>query len=551
MAWSQTRRRFVVACALVLAAHATSVAWQDDVRIHGRVVTESGAPVRGATVVLTHLTNRTWTVSTDDDGAFDARGLPSGSYSVRVSKAGFMMYPPQAYASGLSPGLAKKGETKEMRIVMRRGSAIAGRIVDAFGDPVIGAIVAANRVTFSPPGTRSLSAIKTETTNDLGAYRIFGLEPGTYYVSAFSKVASTMPMMQEGVMVIRADPTASSAFYPSGRQESEAQPIRLGAGEDRLGVDITLIQFPLSRVTGRVITSAGVPAREAIVMFTPRGIGGSVNRNARTDSSGFFSVADLAHGDYVMFAGTREYLELVGQQGTTNPAGAFESGMTSVSVTGEVSGIELQLSRGFDIGGRVLIDGAPPVIKPNQRLDIITDADVHSGPRFTRVAAVRPGGDFIVTGSPAGRIRLSALGLPDGAMISRILLNGFDVTDDGFEVMAPVTGIEIIVTTTPPVVSGTVTDAAGKPTFGGVMVFSENSRLWTLPNTRYLKATGTSIKSEYSIKGLPPGRYLAVAIGMVDQLTWADPLNLDELRKVATPFTMPESGTVTVNLVRR
>jgi hypothetical protein len=40
-------------------------------------------------------------------------------------------------------------------------------------------------------------------------------------------------------------------------------------------------------------------------------------------------------------------------------------------------------------------------------------------------------------------------------------------------------------------------------------------------------------------------------VASFDPLTWADPENLSELRKMATPFTMPETGTITVHLVRR
>jgi hypothetical protein len=72
-----------------------------------------------------------------------------------------------------------------------------------------------------------------------------------------------------------------------------------------------------------------------------------------------------------------------------------------------------------------------------------------------------------------------------------------------------------------------------------------------VPDTRYVRAAAASPQGEFSIRGLPPGRYFAVAIGWLEPFVWADPLNLEDLRKVATPFSMPESGTVTVNLIRR
>src|SRR4029078_3259066 len=67
---------------------------------------------------------------------------------------------------------------------MPRGSAISGRLVDEFGDPVADAMVSAMRSAWSG-GRRQLQPTgRTVMTNDLGQFRIYGLSPGDYYVNA-------------------------------------------------------------------------------------------------------------------------------------------------------------------------------------------------------------------------------------------------------------------------------------------------------------------------------------------------------------------------------
>lgn len=75
-----------VALVAPVAVHAQQITTQ----IGGRVANESGAPVAGATVVVTDTrTNQAQTITTDDSGAFTARGLTTGGpYTVTATAAG-------------------------------------------------------------------------------------------------------------------------------------------------------------------------------------------------------------------------------------------------------------------------------------------------------------------------------------------------------------------------------------------------------------------------------------------------------------------------------
>ena len=83
-------------------------------------------------------------------------------------------------------------------ILMPRGSAISGRIVDEFGDPVTDAMVSAMRRCGRMAGAAFQSAGRMAMTNDLGQFRLYGLPPGDYYVSAALRDTTAMEISMMG-----------------------------------------------------------------------------------------------------------------------------------------------------------------------------------------------------------------------------------------------------------------------------------------------------------------------------------------------------------------
>ena len=98
---------------------------------------------------------------------------------------------------------------------MPRGSVIAGRIVDEFGDAIPDVSVTAMRQTWQNGRRRLVPASgRVAQTNDLGQFRIYGLPPGDYYVSATLRSGGLEMMDMELMMVAGAStgagPTASA-----------------------------------------------------------------------------------------------------------------------------------------------------------------------------------------------------------------------------------------------------------------------------------------------------------------------------------------------------
>ena len=115
----------------------------------------------------------------------------------------------------------------------------------------------------------------TRTTNDLGQFRLYGLPPGEYYVSA-----TLRNMRLHGVdMIGRRTPAARSArtriratpptYYPGTPSPGDAQRVTLAVGQELGSVDIQLQPVRLAKITGMAVGSDGKPMTGAMVMLMP------------------------------------------------------------------------------------------------------------------------------------------------------------------------------------------------------------------------------------------------------------------------------------------
>ena len=155
-------------------------------------------------------------------------------------------------------------------------------------------------------------------TNDLGQFRIYGLPPGEYYVSA-SMRGSAIEMMDIEVMMVAGDrqqprrprprprrsPATRRPTIPGPPNVAEAQRVTLAFGQEATSADFPLVPVRLAHVTGIVIDSEGKPVEGAMVSVVPSGrdvgfaLGLSTARSAR---NGTFTLNNVPPGDYTLQA---------------------------------------------------------------------------------------------------------------------------------------------------------------------------------------------------------------------------------------------------------
>jgi hypothetical protein len=538
--------------------------------VRGRVIAaDSGQPLRRATVRISAPELRgTRSALTGTDGRYEFASLPTGRYSVTALKSGFVNWSyGQSRAAGPgTPLTLAEGQTADnINISVPRGGVIAGRIVDDLGDPFPNARVTLMRAQFLQGQRRLLPAGNLASTNDIGEYRLFGLAPGQYYVSAVTD-QQTFQFQPTGAAIDALGNTTAvegpevrngyaATFYPGTADVNAAQKLNLGLSQTLTGVDIALLATRTASISGIVVDVEGRPVRGSIQVM-PRGglVAAGTISGGPLRPDGTFTIANLAPGEYVLRA--------MIPPGSSGPSGAFvppgpgarpDMAVATVTVNGEdVSGVRLTHVTPVEVNGRIMFDSAASaqLVKPSaitvvpQFVDDFTMAGLGliGGPPPT----VRDDLTFQLRTAP-GRIALRPVA--QGLLVRSVRVNGRDVTDTGITVGAEgVSDVEIELTNVRQEISGSVTQTDGKATTDYIVLFFAQDRArWSAPFNRYF-AVGRPIGDGGFKVTLPPGEYYAAALNPVDQGEWQDPEFLTRLVREATTFSLNEGEKRTLDL---
>jgi hypothetical protein len=548
-------------------------------RIRGRVLgVDSAVPIRRAQVRISGTDIAPKSATTDADGRFEFGELPAGRFTVQASKPGFVSVQygqTRPFEQGKAIELVDKQSMDKADIVMPRGSVISGRIVDEFGDPVPDVSVTAMRQSWAN-GRRRLAAAggRLAQTNDLGQFRLYGLPPGEYYVSASTR-GSGMPLGEMEYTIVTgavsgpfgaaaaSEPKTGYAatYYPGTPNPGEAQRISLGAGQEMSGADFSLVPVRLAKVSGIVIGSDGKPLEgAALTLASPtRDLSGLLGMNsARTARDGSFTINSVPPGEYSLQArgvqvitSTQGDNMMVFRATAIGGGGDGEFGSTPVSVGGEdVANLMLVTSKGAVATGRVIFDGTRPNSITSLRvMSAAIDAD-GPGVGGGGSASVKEDGAFELKGLAGPRL-IRMANLPPGWTLKSVKVNGTDITDSGadFKPGDAVSGVEIELTQKVSSVAGTVTAADGSLLKDyTVVVFAESPELWRMPMTRWVSGTRPDQDGRFKMPNLPAGTYYAIAVDYLPQGEWGDPELLDRLRPKAKRFTLTEGAAQTLDL---
>ena len=539
-------------------------------RIAGRVLSsDTGAPLRRAQVRLTAPEIGARMALTDADGRYEFRELPAARFNVSVSKAGYVQVQygqSRPFESGRPIELADKQVVDKADVSIPRGGVISGRLVDEFGDPVVDAMVSAMRQTWLNGRRRLVPTGRTGQTNDIGQFRMYGLPPGEYYVSA--TLRNVEPMMFDAMLVAGPGATGSQptsgyapTFFPGTTTPANAQRVTVTVGQEAQNTDFALTPARLSRIAGSVIGADGKPLEGAMVTAVPNRGGdimfGMMGGNARTSKDGAFTLTGVAPGDYVLTVRTVRIMTADGGDTTMMvrmmggaDGGDAESASLPLTVAGEdLSNVVIVTSRGATATGRVTFEGAAAPGLAAIRVSSMP-ADVDGPTPAAGSAALKSDGSFELKGL-SGRRLLRVVNLPTGWTLKSVRLNGDDITDAGvdFKPGQEASGVEIVATNRATTVTGGVTAGNGAAVKDyTVVVFSDDPERWNLPMTRWVSGARPDQDGRFRIRNMPPGSYYAAAVDYVEQGSWGDPELLERLKTRARRFTLAEGATETLDL---
>jgi hypothetical protein len=553
--------------------------------IRGRVLAmETGAALRRAQVRISGSEIMAKTALTDGEGRFEFRDLPAGRFNMQATKSGFVTVSfgqTRPYESGRPIELAEKQVLENSDIVMPRGSVIAGRIVDEFGEPVPEANVTAFRQTWSG-GKRRLTPVsgRVAQTNDLGQFRLYGLPPGEYYVSAALRSGTEVMMLDSMVAGFRTatnssgpGPSGSSpssgyapTYFPGTPNPSDAQRITLGPGQENSSADFALTAVRLSKVSGIVIGSDGKPASGAMVNLVPRQSADMMlasHPTGRTNQDGAFTLSNVTPGDYSLQANslhvvtsseggnTMVFTMRSGPDGSGTDA---ETGSVPVTVAGEdLPNIILVTAKGGKAAGKLTFEGGnkPSNLGPVRVNAVGTD----DGPSISfggggGSGSVKEDGSFELTGL-SGQKLIRVNGLPPGWVLKSVRHNGADITDTGTEFRPgeAATGLEVVVTSKGTTITGGVTGDNGASLKDyTVVIFADDEDMWRVPMSRWVTGSRPDQDGRFKVTNLPAGTYHAVAVEYIAQGEWGDPDLLARLKGKGRKFTLNEGGAENLDL---
>ena len=404
--------------------------------IRGRVMDEGGQPVEEASVYFLPAGSfsaqnslavlKIRPTSTDENGRFEVDNIDAGAYSLIAYAPGYVMVAGLSIDGGVAR-YYRPGEFVSVRLV--KGGVITGTVTSDAGTPMVGMRVKALRVRDSQ-GQRvrkqsfdPMQMMEDWKTDDRGIYRIYGLEPGAYLVSAGGK--AFLAFREDGY------PGDVTTYYPSSTRDTATE-VRVAGGQESTGVDIRCRDGQGYAISGTIAGSTNPASQEAIMVTISQA--SSPNIEAMTVVPSFlpnrsFSFYGMAEGEYYLTAVSAS------EKGT-----ASASTPRLVKVKGaDVTGIELTLAPLGSVAGRVVVEtpdpARPPECKPDRKTAIEEvvvlarrDAKVDK-PRALFLFAILPfsmdsvpndKGEFIIGHLESSRYRIETR-LPNDALYVRAI----------------------------------------------------------------------------------------------------------------------------------
>lgn len=524
--------------------------------VAGRVSVDSGVlagiqvqlrQVKEQPLVLNHAPPLT--AITDTDGNYQFTNVPAGKYALDVHAPAYVIERNESRALVV---VEEHANLQNQDFKLRRGGVITGKVTDPEGHPLIEESITLRRQNEQGKAMQEnyessvalLAASRLRRTDDRGIYRIFGLQPGRYLVSAGSASGAL-----GGLFGGKAE--FKMTYYPGTANEAEARFVEVNAGVEAENIDFALVRADAKKgyvASGRVIESdTGKPVSGLMLMSMPANPGQPTEKKeaeekavdassqmpgtTTTNANGEFRFENLTNGSYNVTAMNLQAFMGGGSETYAEPLRFEIRG-------GDATGLVMKMLRGTTISGNAVIEGArPPQSSAKLTGMMLMGMPAHDGPAGVGADAlsfnpgsmvmgnVQPDGSFRLTGVAPGKLRIEAQSLSEQTLrLMRIEQNNAVVELIEVSGTMPVTGVRLIFGAATGVVTGRVEVRGGTLPPGTKIYINASEK--DAPNSSKMAHGEADARGRFSLSDLLPGVY-EISVSNIFPPPYEQPLRIE------------------------
>jgi hypothetical protein len=522
---------------------------EDLCSVEGQVVNAvTGEPIRRASILLMRSEPvpgetgppTSYSTQSNSSGQFAMKDVEPGKYRLTVNRNGYVSFTYGARGPmqpGTTLSLIRQQHMADLALRLTPQAVITGRILDDEGEPVANAQVALESYRYIN-GRKQLTPSFLgggNTTNDLGEYRLFGLAPGKYYVSAVGQMFTVGRSASAGPEEVYV-PT----YYPGTVDPSAASQLDVPAGGQLSGIDMVLSKGRTVHVKGRI--THGLSGRPNVSLFlSPRNPGAMMGpmRSNPIDAAGNFDIRNVTPGQYTLTA-------------RLNEGGMSRQTRVAVDVgSTNVEGLNIVIGPGITVKGHLRAEGDSATVDlSNVRLSL--QPRESGGIMFGAAgqSKMNAEGLFEISNAAADRYNLFVSGLPSGAYVKAIRSDQVDVLASGLDMTsgASPADIEIVISPKAAAVTGVVQNpTTGNPMPGAMVVLIPQDQQRKEQLT-YYKFINSDQNGAFSLTGLTPGEYKAFAWEDIEIGAYMDPDFMKPIEEKGETVSLQEGEQKTLTL---
>ena len=432
---------------------------------------------------------------TDDTGTYRITNVPPGNYRAETAAPGFVAVDefPNPFDRSTKLLINKDETVENIDFVLVRGGVITGKVTDSDGRPLIEETVSISSMVSNQGYT--FSRQRAARTDDRGVYRIFGIPPGNYKVSAGTNELS--PSWER--------PHFRQTFHPNVTDASEATTINVTEGSETTNVDITLKGVDRTySVRGRIIDGetgrpmANVPY--GITVYISSGNRSGLSDGSVTNSNGEFKWENLRPGKYAVYVNSLPDSDLTAEEAP------FEVNDR------DVTDLVVKMIKITTVSGVIILDGTDDksVLAKLSRIHVSARIEAENNSTTTSGVGIRSDGSFWFTGLPAG---VATFGVEGGGFeLVRVERNGV-VQPAGITIRnrEKIDGIRLIVRYGNASIRGVLKLPNDAPLPANAKLFVSLKRIGEPEQSASNRWAEVDARGQFVAEGLLPGTYDVVA----------------------------------------